>query len=83
MIKYEILFVNQGSEKYYNIITCKREKKDEDIYLERKIDKYLSSHPGYKYDSIRIITCQACIEGIMNQEAHYDFGNCLYDPELQ
>ena len=84
MRKYEILFVNnRGEEKYYRNITCNREEKEEKEYLDAKIDKYLKSHPGYEYRNLRKITCRACIDEILNQEGHMEYGNCLYDPDLE
>ena len=85
MIKYELLFVNRnGEEKYLCIITDEKENKEaESKYLNRKIDKYILRNPDYQYQSVRKITCRACIDEIMNQLGHMEYGGCLYDPELE
>lgn len=73
---------SEGKRICIRIITAKdRDRNDETIYLQRKIDEYILENPEYVFSKYRKITCSGCLDYVANQEGHMYPNGCLYDPE--
>jgi hypothetical protein len=83
MIEYDLTFKNsEGNRKCIRITEeDDRNRDDERIYLQSKIDEYILKNPGYVFSKHRKIRCTGCLEYAANQQSHMDPSGCLYDPE--
>jgi len=82
VVPKHVISLELQEEEYEKIsITIKKkeeeEEEGEEEEAERKEEKKLAKNSDPK--TLKLITCQGCLENQPNQMAHMDFGGCCYN----